>query len=199
MRGKCLLKGADGAYMLRTKVLLHTILGPRRKEISLKLLAELIPVELSKYRKMGLKLQLQPNLLINRELSEMSILRTQIKTENQNKDTDVKERELKIKELALVERERKNKPEESRLKQYFEEKEFELKITEPEFKRKCIEETERIAEQELRLREKETSLLERVSRIERKIELKEEDLISRERFLSQKEKGKWKPTNKDIT
>ncbi|KAH3779951.1 hypothetical protein DPMN_157760 [Dreissena polymorpha] len=35
--------------------------------------------------------------LINRELSEMSILRTQIETENQNKDTDVKAIELKLK------------------------------------------------------------------------------------------------------
>ncbi|KAH3807020.1 hypothetical protein DPMN_135352 [Dreissena polymorpha] len=63
MLGKCLLKGADGAYMLRTKALLCTTLGPRRKEISLKLLAEQIPVEISKYRKMGLKLQLLPDFL----------------------------------------------------------------------------------------------------------------------------------------
>ncbi|KAH3875277.1 hypothetical protein DPMN_038540 [Dreissena polymorpha] len=134
--------------------------------------------------------------LINRELSEMSIRRTQIETENQTKDTDVKARELKIKELALVERERKNKQEESRLKQYFEGKEFELKIKEAEFKRKCIEQTDRIAEQELRLREKETSLLERISRIERKLELKEDDLICRERFLSQKERESESPQTK---
>ncbi|KAH3849410.1 hypothetical protein DPMN_091809 [Dreissena polymorpha] len=53
MPGKCLLKEADGAYMLRTKALLRKTLGNRRKEISLKLLAELIPVEMSKYRKIG--------------------------------------------------------------------------------------------------------------------------------------------------